>query len=88
MHSTTNQNSPFGTNYMLFTLGYLFVAAIIIPLTFLDINDNIILQLISFIYNFVFLFTLIGFSGSAGLKPNIMPAVGTDMSQGISKRYF
>jgi hypothetical protein len=68
---------------MLVTLGYLLVAAIIIPLTTVDINDNVILQLVSLVYNFAFLFTLIGQAASVGFKPQLMPAIGTDQSQGI-----
>jgi hypothetical protein len=40
----TNTNSPFGDNYMIGTLGLLITMAIIIPLTQVDLNDNMLLQ--------------------------------------------
>jgi hypothetical protein len=85
VYESTDQNSPFGTNYMFATLGYMLVAAIIIPLTNLDINDNIIFQLLSLMYNFAFLFTLIGMTISNGFHPQNMPAFGSDFSNG---KYF
>jgi hypothetical protein len=78
----SDENSPFGSNYMFVTLGYLLVGAIIIPLTNLDINDNVIFQLISLIYNFTFLFTLIGMTITNGFYPVNMPAMGSDFSNG------
>jgi hypothetical protein len=49
----TLQNSPFGENYMLFTLGYLVIISILIikivlgfmiPLLMINLNDNMIIQ--------------------------------------------
>lgn len=41
----TNTNSPFGDNYMIGSLGLLVTMAIIIPMTQVDLNDNMLLQL-------------------------------------------
>ncbi|KAJ3271852.1 hypothetical protein HDV01_006137 [Terramyces sp. JEL0728] len=54
----TSSNSPFGDNYMLVTFGFIVCATMIIPLTAMDFNDNMFLQFVSLLYNFLFLITL------------------------------
>ncbi|KAJ3323866.1 isopentenyl-diphosphate delta-isomerase idi1 [Boothiomyces sp. JEL0866] len=53
-----SSNSPFGDNYMLVTFGFLVCAGMIIPLTAMNFNDNMFLQFVSLLYNFLFLITL------------------------------
>jgi hypothetical protein len=84
----TNENSPFGDNYMLATFGYISVAAIIIPMTSIDLNDNMFVQFVSLLYNFLFVLTLIGAAIAKGLDFGRVPAVGEDLSQVIGQVLF
>ena len=40
----SNTNSPFGDNYMLFTLGFIIILGFMLPLLSVDLNDNMIVQ--------------------------------------------
>jgi hypothetical protein len=84
----TNENSPFGDNYMLATFGYMTVAAIIIPMTNIDLNDNMFVQFVSILYNFLFVLTLIGSAIAKGLDFGRVPVIGKDLSQVIGQVLF
>jgi hypothetical protein len=59
--------------------------AIIIPLTNINLNDNMFVQFVSFLYNIVFLFTLIGSAIARGISGPRVPIVGSDGSQVIGQ---
>jgi hypothetical protein len=84
-----NTNSPFGDNVMITTVGFLIVLGIILPLTSMDLNDNMLLQFLSLFYNCLYLLTL---CGSVAVKPfselQTLPAIGTDFSQVIGQVLF
>jgi hypothetical protein len=84
-----NTNSPFGDNLMITTVGFLIVLGIILPLTSMDLNDNMLLQLLSLCYNSLYLLTLFG---SVAVKPaselQTLPAFGKDFSQVIGQVLF
>jgi len=46
----SSSESPFGRDVMLFTIGYLVVMAVIIPLGYLNLDDNIIIQVAAMIF--------------------------------------
>lgn len=50
VHSPTDNESPFGDALMLFTIGYLVVMVVIIPLGYLNLDDNIIIQAAALIF--------------------------------------
>ena len=85
---TIDSNSPFGSNYMLVTLGYLVVIAIVIPLTTININDNILLQFASVIYNVLFVLTLLGQGAIEGYKSSRLKPVGTTFDQIVGTILF
>lgn len=85
VYQVSNSNSPFGDNYMFTTLGYLIVIAAVIPLTKIDLNDNMLVQLVSVGYNFLFLFSLLIMAMVKGIDSNRMPAVGTSISQVVGQ---
>ncbi|KAI8908525.1 hypothetical protein EDD86DRAFT_276308 [Gorgonomyces haynaldii] len=85
---SSNSNSPFGSNYMIVTFGYLVVIAIILPLVKMNLNDNVFLQLVSWVYNFVFVFTLIIEAIALGMDSNRMPAIGSSQANVIGAVLF
>jgi hypothetical protein len=84
-----NTSSPFGDNLMFGSLGFLIVLSVILPLTNMDLNDNMLLQFLSLVYNSIYLLTLFG---SVVAKPpsklQSLPAIGTDFSQVIGQVLF
>nr|KAJ3423300.1 hypothetical protein HK105_006101 [Polyrhizophydium stewartii] len=80
--SSGTGNSPFGDSTMLFTLGFFVTMLLIIPLTNVDINDNVLLQLT------MFLFTLIVQGASDGFNASLLPAVGSDQSGVVGNVLF
>jgi amino acid permease len=84
----TNHNSPFGDNYMLATFGYLMVAAIIIPMTSIELNDNMFVQFVSFMYNLLFLITLVATTITKGIVVDKVPTIGNNHSQVIGQVLF
>ncbi|KAI9201833.1 uncharacterized protein BJ171DRAFT_629634 [Polychytrium aggregatum] len=50
VNQVSNSNSPFGSQLMLLTLGGVLLLAVLIPLLYLDLNDNMIVQWISCLY--------------------------------------
>jgi len=46
----TQDESPFGNAFMLFTIGYLVVMAVVIPLGYLNLDDNIIIQVAALMF--------------------------------------
>ena len=59
--------------------------AAIIPLTKIDLNDNMFVQLVSVGYNFLFLLTLIIMGMVKGVDGSRVPAVGTSISQVVGQ---
>jgi hypothetical protein len=58
----------------------------IIPLTQMDLNDNMFLQFVSLIFNGIFLLTLIIISVfEKGLSGSRVPFVGSDLTQVIGQ---
>ncbi|KAK5667534.1 hypothetical protein QVD99_006123 [Batrachochytrium dendrobatidis] len=88
VYSSGVENSPFGDNYMLGTFGYILTAMFIIPLTRIDLNDNVILQLISCVYTVLFLGTLIIQSSLDGLHKENLPMIGSSQSGTIGSVLF
>ncbi|KAJ2998574.1 hypothetical protein HDV02_004389 [Globomyces sp. JEL0801] len=84
----SDSNSPFGDNYMFTTVGYIIVFLIIVPLTNMDFNDNMLLQLISLVYNGLFVLTLLGRVVARPLLPYNMPAVGYEFKYVIGQVLF
>jgi len=76
----SNQNSPFGDNYMLVTAGFFVFIALLIPLLRLDLNDNMILQFFSVAYLLVIIIAWVIICFVEGLKSEVMPAVGPDLT--------
>jgi hypothetical protein len=85
VNQISNTNSPFGDNYMLCTFGLLIVALIIIPMTSIDLNDNMFLQFLSFAYNILFVLTLIFFAMGKGIEFNRVPNLPRDASQVVGQ---
>lgn len=87
VNTISNVNSPFGDNFMLTTLGYLvfffnkFVMLMIIPMTLMDLNDNMFLQLVSLVYNGVFLITLLCLAVfNNDISASRVPVIGSDLT--------
>ncbi|KAJ1330006.1 hypothetical protein BSLG_009794 [Batrachochytrium salamandrivorans] len=88
VNSPGSGNSPFGDNFMLGTFGYLITGLFIVPLTRVNLNDNILLQLISCLYTVLFLGTLVVQSISNGLNTSNMPLIGSSQSGTIGNVLF
>ncbi|EGC28531.1 hypothetical protein DICPUDRAFT_51794 [Dictyostelium purpureum] len=74
--SVSADSSPF-SGYMFFTIGYLVVLVIIIPLGFLNLDDNIIVQIIAVILMFTLTTSWIVTFCIHGLEASNLPTVGT-----------
>ncbi|EGG19277.1 hypothetical protein DFA_02064 [Cavenderia fasciculata] len=83
VETESSSTSPFADYYMLFTLGYLIVLVIIIPLGILNLEDNIIVQTICFILMVAIVTSWIIMFIINGLEPTNLPAIGDKL--GISK---
>ncbi|KAI9015156.1 hypothetical protein BC832DRAFT_192613 [Gaertneriomyces semiglobifer] len=81
-------NSPFGDNYMLTTLGFLLLVVLVIPLINLDLNDNLIVQLLSLVYLFLAIFIWVIMACAAGLKDGGMKVVGSDLTKVLGNVMF
>ncbi|KAI8592114.1 hypothetical protein BDZ88DRAFT_385226, partial [Geranomyces variabilis] len=83
----TNSNSPFGDNYMLATAGFILLLVMVIPLISLNLNDNLIVQLLSVVYLgfIIFVWVLMALvagvdrSGMQTIGANLTPVLGTVM---------
>ncbi|KAJ3048005.1 hypothetical protein HK097_010969, partial [Rhizophlyctis rosea] len=84
----SNSNSPFGDNYMLFTFGFVLLVILVLPLVSLDLNDSMIVQLLSVAYLMLAILVFIILSFIAGLKTQNMPAKGSNMSQALGNIMF
>ncbi|KAM9986825.1 hypothetical protein ACTFIY_011250 [Dictyostelium cf. discoideum] len=73
---TVEQSSPF-SEYMFFTLGYLSIIAIIVPLGFLNLNDNIIIQVACVGIMLVIVGSWIVIFVMLGLHADNLPPIGT-----------
>nr|CAG8455456.1 1979_t:CDS:2 [Entrophospora candida] len=71
---TSEQNSPFGSNYMLVTFGLLLTFGFVIPMTLSSLSDNAKVQILVFIVN--------------GLNHNNVPLIGKDQSQLVGTILF
>eukprot|EP00026_Physarum_polycephalum_P003313 Phypoly_transcript_03323.p1 GENE.Phypoly_transcript_03323~~Phypoly_transcript_03323.p1 ORF type:complete len:556 (+),score=48.61 Phypoly_transcript_03323:797-2464(+) len=75
----TQDESPFGDAFMLFTIGYLVVMVVVIPLGYLNLDDNIIIQVAALIFLVAVIVDWIATFVKTGLK-NEVPAF-TDLRQ-------
>ncbi|KAI8886878.1 hypothetical protein K501DRAFT_330994 [Backusella circina FSU 941] len=76
---TTEGNSPFSADdYYIFTFGFLLAAAIVIPLGFFTLVDNIGVQIISFVVLIAILIQWMVAFGQEGLKSELLPATGSN----------
>ncbi|CAH1757903.1 14013_t:CDS:2 [Entrophospora sp. SA101] len=71
---TSEQNSPFGSNYMLVTFGLLLTFGFVIPMTLSSLSENAKVQILVFIVN--------------GLNHNNVPLIGKDQSQLVGTILF
>jgi len=76
VHEESPNNSPFLDEYMLFTLGFLIIIAIIIPLGFLNLDDNIIIQIGCVIAMLIIVTSWVVIFCILGLKEVNLPAFG------------
>ncbi|CAG8519533.1 4830_t:CDS:2 [Acaulospora colombiana] len=81
-------NSPFGTNYMVATLGFLITLVMVMPLSIFSLSDNIKVQIAS-LFGLVFIFCgwLVTFF-KQGLKTSYVPLIGENMSDVIGTVIF
>ncbi|GAM23877.1 hypothetical protein SAMD00019534_070520, partial [Acytostelium subglobosum LB1] len=79
----TQSSSPFTDMYMLFTFGYLVVLVVIIPLGFLNLDDNIIVQIGAFIMMLVITSSWVVMFCMHGLEASNLPMFGS--GSGIAK---
>ncbi|CAG8494149.1 1823_t:CDS:2 [Funneliformis mosseae] len=84
----TNENSPFGSNYMLATSGFMITLAFCVPLAFLDLVDNIIVQIASFGALVFIIITWIVTFILTGLTKDYIPLVSNDQSQVVGTVLF
>eukprot|EP01132_Coremiostelium_polycephalum_P003307 gene3307-4142_t len=73
----TTSSSPFTDVYMFFTLGFLIVLVIIIPLGFLNLDDNVIVQIGAVILMFAITSSWVIMFCIHGLDTKNMPTIGT-----------
>lgn len=72
-------NSPFATDdYFIFTFGFLFTAALVIPLGFFSLVENIAVQMTSFIVLTAILIQWTVSFVQEGLEPSLLPASGSN----------
>jgi fucose permease len=83
-----NTNSPFGENFMLFTLGLLLVIVFIVPLLMVDLNDNMIVQFASFAFIALVMLTWLINSIQHGFSSSLIPVIGTDLSAVVPNILF
>jgi len=77
-HTAVDSSSPFPDHYyMFFTLGYLIVMVLIIPLGLLNLDDNIIVQIGAVILMFCITSSWVIMFFVNGLNPSYMPTFGT-----------
>jgi hypothetical protein len=70
--ASTADESAFGNAFMLFTIGYLVVMAVIIPLGYLNLDDNIIIQVVALLFLFVVIVDWMVTFTMTGLKEQVM----------------
>ncbi|GAM27241.1 hypothetical protein SAMD00019534_104160 [Acytostelium subglobosum LB1] len=73
----TGTTSPFVDMYMFFTIGYLIVLVIIIPLGFLNLEDNIIVQIASFVIMLIITSSWVVMFCMHGLNTDNLPTFGS-----------
>ncbi|KAI8915328.1 hypothetical protein DFJ77DRAFT_462200 [Powellomyces hirtus] len=76
----TNSNSPFGDNYMLATAGFILLLVLVIPLISLNLNDNLIVQLLSVAYLAFIIVVWVIMACVVGLSSAGMKTIGADMT--------
>ncbi|CAG8549609.1 16552_t:CDS:2, partial [Dentiscutata heterogama] len=81
-------NSPFGTNYMVATLGFLMTLIMVVPLGIFSLADNIKVQIASFVGLIAILAAWFITFFKHGLTPSYVPDFGDDMSQVIGTVLF
>lgn len=88
VYSPQPSESPFGNDYIVFSIGYLIALVGIAPLSTLHIVDNIIAQIMSlFLLCFIVVEWIVVFC-IAGLNPNHVPIIGADQSQVLGTVFF
>lgn len=74
-------NSPFDpSHYFIFTFGFLLTGALVIPLGFFSLVENIAVQMTSFIILTGILIQWTVAFAQEGLKPELLPPVGNNSS--------
>ncbi|KAI9225267.1 MAG: hypothetical protein DHS80DRAFT_20683, partial [Piptocephalis tieghemiana] len=82
------ENSPFGDRYLLASAGYLLSATIVLPLSLLNLVDNIKTQVISLISLIIIVIIWLILFLLHGLHPQYMPPLGLDHSQVLGTIIF
>ncbi|RKP27710.1 hypothetical protein SYNPS1DRAFT_12273 [Syncephalis pseudoplumigaleata] len=88
MQETSMGASPFGSVYMLFTLGFLVTIGIVGPLGFLRLVDNAIVQIASIAALVIITIGWMVTFGQLGLSAERLPAVSSDGGQVVGTVLF
>ncbi|RIB15126.1 hypothetical protein C2G38_2320488 [Gigaspora rosea] len=75
--------SPFGSAYVLMTIGYFIALVMVIPLGILELVDNIVVQIVSFVTLILIIISWIITFIIHGLSIDLVPFIGNDQSQVI-----
>ncbi|KAI9206800.1 uncharacterized protein BJ171DRAFT_421829, partial [Polychytrium aggregatum] len=72
VNQVSNSNSPFGSQIMLLTFGGILLLSVLIPLLYLDLNDNMIVQWVSLAYLIVcvFIWAIMSFFSGQSFSTN------------------
>ncbi|RIB01852.1 hypothetical protein C2G38_2255946 [Gigaspora rosea] len=81
-------NSPFGTNYMVATLGFIVTLVMVVPLGIFSLADNVKIQIASFIGLISILAAWFITFFKHGLIDSYVPVLGNNMSQVIGTVLF
>ncbi|GBC08293.1 hypothetical protein RclHR1_00800020 [Rhizophagus clarus] len=81
-------NSPFGSSYMLASLGFVIALGFCAPLAFLDLVDNMIVQILSFGTLAFIVIVWIGTFIITGLHKDYVPLIGSNQSQVVGTVLF
>ncbi|CAG8774084.1 28023_t:CDS:2, partial [Dentiscutata erythropus] len=81
-------NSPFGTNYMVATLGFVITLVMVVPLGIFSLADNIKIQIASFLGLISILAAWFITFFKHGLTTSYVPVIGENMSQVIGTVLF
>ncbi|RGB35072.1 hypothetical protein C1646_700412 [Rhizophagus diaphanus] len=88
INDAIDESSPFGSNYMMASLGFMITLGFCAPLAFLDLVDNIIVQIFSFGTLVFIAITWIATFILTGLHKEYVPLVGSNQSQVVGTVLF